>query len=393
MVCAVTSAAHTRSFSITVQNPSGHERRSQPVVLSLSRYVDFGVTKAVVKADGKEIPSQLDDMDGDLQADELAFVADMPANADKRFTIILSDETRQNSYEKQTDAYIKLNDVKEKHPRVLSVTYPGDADILDMYNSIYGHGAVFENCFMAYRVYMDHRQSIDLYGKTLPRLEMDVTGFYTTDGQLAQGYGCDILWAGQSVGAGSFRGYRDGQPCYIDTVAWRRQTVVAWGPVRSIVEVTDKNWMYKGRPVDMTQRYILYAGRRDLSVDIRIEGATPDETFCTGIQKLEEQPVGFIREDGLCGSWGFNVPEKSAPEHREGVGLGLYVHPDNRKEMKEDSYNYLTLLRADGEGHIRYTIATCAEREKDGFKTAGEWFDYLLQWREEVSTPCIIKES
>lgn len=392
VLCAATSAAHTRSFRISVQNSTGHGRKSQPVVLTLSRYADFAVTQAVVKADEREIPSQLDDMDGDLRADELAFVADIPAHGEERFTIMLSDETGQNRYEMQTDAYIKMNDIKEKHPRVISVTYPEDADILDMYNSIYGHGAVFENSFMAYRVYMDHRQSIDLYGKAYPRLEMDVTGFYTTDEQLAQGYGCDILWAGQSVGAGSFRGYRDGKPCYIDTVAWRRQTVIAAGPVRSIVEVADKHWIYKGVPIDMTQRYTLYAGRRDVSVDIRIEGAAPDETFCTGIQKLEEQPVGFIRENGLCGSWGFNVPEKSAPEHREGVGLGLYVHPDNRKAMKEDGYNYLTLLRADADGHIRYTVAACAEREKGGFKTAEEWFAYLAQWHGEVSVPCIVKE-
>ncbi len=392
VLCVATGMARTRTFGITVQNPSGYERKSQPVVLALSRHADFAVTKAVVKVGEKELPSQLDDMDGDLRADELAFVADIPAGATQCFTIILSDETGQNTYEQQTDAYIKLNDIKEKHPRVLSVTYPGDADILDMYNSIYGHGAVFENHLMAYRIYMDHRQSIDLYGKTSPQLEMNVTGFYTTDAQLAQGYGCDILWAGQSVGAGSFRGYRNEQPCYIDTVAWRRQTVMASGPVRSIVEVADKHWVYKGRPIDMTQRYTLYAGRRDVSVDIRIEGASAEEIFCTGIQKLEEQPVGFIRDNGLCGSWGFNVPEKSAPEHREGVGLGLYVHPDNRKAMKEDSYNYLTLLRTDDNGRIRYTVATCAERENGGFKNAGDWFDYLTQWRDELSTPCVVEE-
>lgn len=391
-MCAVAGTAHTRSFSISVQNPSAHERKAQPVVLQLSRYADFTVTHATVCANGQEIPSQLDDMDGNLNADELSFVVNIAGNKCEHISVILSDETGQNDFKKRTYAYIKLNDIKEKHPKVLSVTYPGDADILDMYNSIYGHGAVFENEYMAYRIYMDHRQSIDLYGKTSPQLEMDVTGFYTTDEQLAQGYGCDILWAGQSVGAGSFRGYRNEQPCYIDTVAWRKQTIIADGPVRSIVEVSDKHWIYKGRALNMTQRYTLYAGRRDVDVEIRIEGAPADETYCTGIQKLEEQPTGFIRDNGLCGSWGFNVPEKSAPQHHEGVGLGLYAHPENRKAMKEDKFNYLTLLRADGNGRIRYTIATCAEREKGGFKNAGDWFAYLAQWQEELSRPCTVKE-
>ena len=126
----------------------------------------------------------------------------------------------------QTDAYIKLFDHHNQHPRIVSITYPGDANTLDMYNSIYGHGAVIENPWVAYRVYMDNRQSLDLYVKDKPQLELDVTGFYTTPEQLAQGYGCDVLWAGKSIAAGSFRGYQDGKPVTIDTVATRTQTIL-----------------------------------------------------------------------------------------------------------------------------------------------------------------------
>ena len=51
----------------------------------------------------------------------------------------------------QTDAYIKLYDHNNKHPRIVSITYPGDANTREMYNSIYGHGAVIENPWVAYR--------------------------------------------------------------------------------------------------------------------------------------------------------------------------------------------------------------------------------------------------
>lgn len=36
--------------------------------------------------------------------------------------------------------------------------------------------------------------------------------------------------------------------------------------------------------------------------------------------------------------------------------------------MKEDEFNYLTLLGTDADKHIRYYITVCARREKDGFK-------------------------
>ncbi|MDE5870817.1 MAG: DUF4861 domain-containing protein, partial [Muribaculaceae bacterium] len=57
----------------------------------------------------------------------------------------------------QTDAYIKLRDEKKTHPRIESITFPGDANTRYMYDAIYGHGAVIENPCVAYRVYMDTR--------------------------------------------------------------------------------------------------------------------------------------------------------------------------------------------------------------------------------------------
>ena len=128
----------------------------------------------------------------------------------------------------------------------------------------------------------------------------------------------------------------------------------------------------------------------DVEVDIRIDGASPDATFCTGIQKLERHSTGFMQEDGLCGSWGNNVPEKSAPEHDEWVGLGLYTDKACRKEMKEDEFNYLTLLGTDADKHIRYYITVCARREKDGFKNSKAWFDYLRLWKTELDSPCTV---
>ena len=273
----------------------------------------------------------------------------------------------------QTDAYIKLHDRKGKHPRILSITYPGDADLLDMYNSIYGHGAVIENPWVAYRVYMDNRQSLDLYVKQTPQLELDVTGFYTTPEQMEQGYGCDVLWAGKSVAAGSFRGYQNGNPVTIDTVASRTQTIV--NP--STVEVVDKDWIYNGHPIQMKQTYSMQPDSRDLFVEIELEGYDPEDVFATGVQKLETDNQGFIQDNGLAASWGSNIPDKSHPEFVEQVGLAILVNPENLLEAREDEVNYLFLVKPDSEGKIRYKVTASGDREKNGFKDAASWFNYV----------------
>lgn len=273
----------------------------------------------------------------------------------------------------QTNAYIKLHDSHKRHPRVESITFGGDVPTAATYDAIYGHGAVIENPWVAYRVYMDHRQSLDLYVKATPRLELEQTGFYTTPEQLKQGYGCDVLWAGKSVGAGSFRGWADGATQTIDSVASRTQRVVS----PSTVEVTDEAWIYNGHPVNMTQLYTISPDSRVLDVEIFLSGHQPGDLFATGVQKLETHHDGFILPTGLAASWGANVPDKGHPELVEEVGLGIEIDPSYIVETREDELNYLFVVRPDVDGCIRYRVIATGSRQKEGPSNAAQWLKYI----------------
>ncbi len=248
-----------------------------------------------------------------------------------------------------TDAYIKLN--TPGRPRVCSVAVESSTAPADSYNSIFGHGAVLENPWLAFRVYFDNRQSIDLYAKTSPRLELEQTGFYTTPEQLAQGYGRDVLWAGESVAAGSFRGWQ-GHPATIDSVALRAQRVED----RSTVIISDSLWTFNGHAIDMTQRYSVAPDSRELSVEIILKGYEADDVFCTGVQKLAGHEGGYVLPLGRAASWGTNVPDASRPDLPAAVGLGVEVDPANVAGVREDDLNYLILLRPDADGRIRYRV-------------------------------------
>lgn len=392
-VAAIAGPAASRDLKIKVTNPSRAPRAAVPVVVDLARYapgVDVISASATVK--GSPLTVQLDDLDIDGRADEAALTVDVPARGSVTVNLTLNDTPAPDDSiadRPLADAYLKMRDEKKKHPRLVEIVYPGTADNREMYNSVYPHGAVLENQYVALRVYMDNRQSIDLYGKNKPGLEADVTAFYTTPEQLAQGYGRDILWAGKSVGAGSFRGWQ-GAPVTIDTVATRGQRVIAAGPVRAIVDVTDRGWMFNGTRHDMTQRYTVWGPRRDLRVDVRVNGIGQADAFCTGIQKLESDNTGFI--DGrLAGSWGSNVPEKKHPELVEWVGLGQWTPADYAASSLEDDVNYLTILRPDADGVMTYYVNFAAGREEGGFDSAESWRAYLSTWADELENPCKIE--
>lgn len=377
--------AFLSTLTLTVSNPLPSQRTNVPVVVSLP--ATTGEVRSARVAGAPEIPCQLDDMDADGTPDELVLMLDMKPSEVRTLRVELSSAESEQPVEAGTHAYIKLNDKNKKFPKITAITYPGDVDNRQMYNSIYGHGAVLEGLYNAIRVYMDNRQSIDLYAKNRPQLELETTGFYTTAKQLEEGYGRDILWAGTSVAMGSFRGWQDGKPTTIDSVSTRGQRVVTTGPLRSVIEVEDRDWMYNGKPIDMTQRYTIYKGHRDYEVEVRLKGAPAGAVFATGVQKIMNDNEGFIKPEGLAGSWGNNLPDKGMPEVTDTLGLGISVSAPYLVKTLEDDVNYLTLVKPDRNGVIKYVITAAALRDETSPRTAAEWFDSLAKWRKELDNP------
>ena len=306
----------------------------------------------------------------------------------------------------QVAAHMKVWDRKYRYPRVNAVEFQGDVPSLAMYDAIYGHGAMWENEWIGFRVYMDHRQSIDLYGKKQARLELDQTNFYTTDEQWAAGYGEDILFVGQSIGAGSFRGYvlkdeekgekvnggkgeKGGELVFVNPVKARGQRVLREGPDTAVVEVYATDWQYEGQTLQFRQRFTAIRGHREVQVDVylsgegvsggewRVEsGERNDILFATGVQKFEFNSSGTMRSDGLVASWGSNVPDKEGhPDRVHTLGMAVRVAEENLVEVREDDLNYLCIVRP-VDGHIRYWLSVASDLEEGGgFHSAREWFE------------------
>lgn len=370
---------------VTVSNPLADQRDNVPVVVAIP--ASAGEVRSVKISGAPDMPYQLDDMNADGIPDELVVMLDLKPSETRTLTLNLSSAPDTTTHEAGTHAYIKLNDKNKKYPRISAITYPGDVDNRQMYNSIYGHGAVLEGLYNAIRVYMDNRQSVDLYAKNRPQLELETTGFYTTAEQLDKGYGRDILWAGTSVAMGSFRGWQNCSPTTIDSVASRGQRVVTTGPLRSVIEVSDRSWIYNGHPIDLTQRYTIYKGHRDYEVEITLKGVPSKAVFATGVQKIMNDNEGFLRPDGLAGSWGNNVPDKNMPQVVDTLGLGISVSAPYLVKTLEDDVNYLTLLSPDRNGKIRYNITAAALRDETSPRDAKSWFDHLATWRRHLENP------
>ena len=372
VVCA---SADEKKCSISVSNSKTEDVKDYPVVMNL-RDVKFPVRSAVVMLNGAEVPSQLDDMDGDMIADELIFLADVDGGENNVYDIALSSEGEQKEYTARVYANMGLNDKYGKYPTINSIEAAGDSYL---FKDVFPHGAEFESELTAYRVYFDERQNIDLYGKRKAGLELQRTHFYSVKKDLDEGLGNDVLWAGGSMGCGTLREFKDGSPVVIDKVALRGEKILAYGPLRTVVEMKDMGW--NGNNVKTL--YIMYAGHREVEVQVKSDAPLKDWKLCTGVQKIGTEPYGWVKKNGLAMSWGKDFPDYGKKDlyAPEAVGLAVYVPEEYMDDVAEDDLQYMCIMKLNKNNELKYYVTFCADMETEGgYHSAAEWSEYVQKW-------------
>ena len=247
-----------KKIQVIIENPWLIEKTDEPVVIDLHTLkTDFTVKSAFVSDGTSEVPSQLDDMNGDTRADELAFVINVPAQSKKTLTVTLSPQKNDKEYPARVYAEMLFRTSKKnKYAKGYAIYADGNANT---YNIQHHHGVAFESELVAYRIYFNEKQTTDLYGKFHKGLEIEESQFYPTDKQLKRGFGDDVIKVNNSCGAGALRGWNGTQTTMIQPVAIRGQRILADGPVRTVVDAEVKGWQYQGKELNMINRYTLYA--------------------------------------------------------------------------------------------------------------------------------------
>ena len=395
-------ASATRTVTVFVRNQLDNARTDQPVVISLAQYGE--VRSALVTVDGQEIPCQLDDLNQDDIFDELCFLVNLGERERKQYTVTLFDEGEPRSYPARVYADMLVRNTSDKQLKknqqnnfLESITVRGDA--ADAYHIQHHHGVDFESELNGIRIYFDARQTLDLYGKYQKRLELQDTQFYTDAEQKAQGYGDDVLWVGQTFGLGAFRGWDGTKPTLVEPVRSRTQRIISYGPLRTIVEVVDRDWQapltssisHHPSSITMTLRYTQYAGHRDTDVDVFFNKNVSDYRFSTGVINVKGS-VEYSDRHGLRACWGTDYPATDTTKwKRETVGLAVLVpHKNIASEEPANKDNYAFVVKIDGT-HMAYKVNYTSANETFGYHSAQEWFDYLKAWRREVDHPVIVK--
>lgn len=258
---------------------------------------------------------------------------------------------------------------------------------IDTYHQLHHHGVAVESELMAYRIYFDKKQTIDPYCKRKPQLELAQSHWYPNDSLLAEGYGDDILRVSGTVGVGSVKYWNGKKHVHIEPVAERSQRIVSQSRNSATIEVAVKGWSPSpNTPINLTTRYTMKAGHRDLRCDVSLSEAVED--LCTGVQTIpakggdiQHSTFNLQLEHGvLLASWGTDWPVNDSTKYaKETVGLAVFIPYPYAGEIVQDKSNLLCLLK----GTTPHFYLTCVGATKENHPvatTAEEWLIYLRKW-------------
>ncbi|WP_296007460.1 DUF4861 family protein [uncultured Alistipes sp.] len=332
-----------------------------------------------------EIPSQLDDLDGDGVFDELVFPVDMQPGERADVRVDYSTKEVAHDYKPLVNAQMWWKNPDKTLTEKSQLSSLKD----DMYRKLHHHGPAFESEYAAYRIYFDKKQSIDTYGKRQPRLELRETMWYPSDEQLAAGYGHDNLRVFGTVSIGALKGWNPVKRRMEHIVDMRRReaTIRAYGPLRTVVDMRVEGWNYGGREIDMTSRYILYGGGSVVKVENFIEGEGVDELeLATGVMKIRDNRIRIVRDNDsyLLQTVGCDFPENDTLRwERETVGLAAWLPARQVVSQIDDAGSYLCQLRPVG-GRIDYWFVM-------GWRKSGflDWDDGQNDDLQTFETECV----
>jgi len=246
---------------------------------------------------------------------------------------------------------------------------PGD-------NLITYEGPGWESQMVGYRLYLDGRNAIDVFGKKTGDMILKQVG-RGDDYHQIQPWGMDILKVGASLGSGGFGVYEDGEAVQIGPAAQFSAKILKNGPQMSIVEVNHKQSQKCGG--DITARYIIKSRSRLTRVEVGSQCRLP---LVAGLVKHPKTKKIFQLEEGA--GWSYIASYGGQSLVPDNLGLAIFFRSEDIVSLGEDPDDDYIIFKNDR--NPDYFLAAAWEQEPDGILNSSDFQIWLTDTLAELNT-------
>ncbi len=243
-------------------------------------------------------------------------------------------------------------------------------------------GPGWESNKVGYRVYLDWRNAIDIFGKVTDEMILSKVGQDGFDSYHEQNeWGMDILKAGKGLGIGSIGRYINNEVLHfknVDSTFAKVENTID----KSAVFINYFGWKTAEDTIDLNQ--VL-----SITPDVRYtkHSITPSkeiEGICTGIVK---HGVNYFAKKSDNKKWGYiaTYGKQTLAAEPDNLGMAIFYEVETVKEVTEWEHDHLLVFNP-STAEISFYFLGAWEQEKDGIKTEAEFLSYLDGLLNELNT-------
>lgn len=295
-----------KEATILLKNSLNVKRTDEVIILSREQIAEVitlkeGFLPVFETGEDQLLPSQVDDLDGDGNWDEVVVLVDFEAGENKQLEVDLTEADNYPEFEKRTN--LRLG-IRQDDGSFKEVDYYRALPCDDGFEIIAQAESVsWENDKMAFRNYFDCRNVKDLFGKLKPdlildKLSMPEMGSYHN----LNDWGMDVLHCGSSLGSGGLALLKNDSLYRLGSTDVYEYVKIVEGPVRSVFELRYKGWEVDGDMLEAVERISIYPGKYWFKSDVTVTGCPEGSQIVTGIvtSMLKREPFEFKASDFQC---------------------------------------------------------------------------------------------
>lgn len=232
-------------------------------------------------------------------------------------------------------------------------------------------GPGWENNKIAYRMYLDWRNCIDIFGKVTDSMVLSKVGQDGFDSYHEENdWGQDILKAGKGLGIGSIGRYINKEVLHFNKVdstfakvenAYEKSMVIAdyygWNTANDTIN------LHQVLSITPNVRYTKHTIKPSKGV----------EGICTGIVK---HGVNYFTKESENKKWGYVATYGEQTLVPDKLGMAIFYEVETVKEITEWEHDHLLVFKPTT-AEVSFYFLGAWEQEKNGIKTEAEFLSYL----------------
>ena len=301
-VLLFTSCKQNPTWELEISNPSVFDLADVPVIIEkaqINKILDgiAGQNIMVTSAD-KNLPLQLDDLDGDGSSDELFTLIDLSAGQKASILIRKAGELVPGEQTPRTNIRMARKTGEDEFELVEQATRVKGTDtkITSTYFQYEGPG--WENDRIAFRNYFDERNGMDIFGKTTTEMILHKIGIGASYHEL-QDWGMDILKVGSSLGSGAIALLYQDSLYRVTAPEGGSYQLIKTGALRSIFDLDFTEIQLSDRQVGIKHRIIITAGMYGYESHVFLEGETNGIQIVSGIVNMQSQHAHLLESGNM----------------------------------------------------------------------------------------------